>query len=243
MFDKRACHTLLKEQSIAVPASLGPIYSYDELRTVMQEKRCSQVFVKLAHGSSASGVVAYRCRGAHQQAITTTQMVYGINGTRLYNSRKIQVYEQHAVIARLINALCEQRVQVEQWIPKAGYKNQTFDLRVVTVEGQVCHSIARLSHSPLTNLHLLNARESTENIRERLGETVWERAMADCQRAAQLFRSLYSGIDLLFTADMRHHAIIEMNAFGDLLPSLLHNGQDTYTAEIVAFCQRASIRF
>ncbi|MEO6892549.1 MAG: STM4014 family protein [Ktedonobacteraceae bacterium] len=240
MFDKRACHALLSEQGIAVPASLGPVYSYEELRTRMQQKHCSQVFVKLAHGSSASGVVAYRCQGARQQAITTVQMVDSVNGTRLYNSRTIQVYEQPGVISKLINALCEQRVQVEQWIPKAGYANKTFDVRVLTIEGQAHHSIARLSHSPLTNLHLLNDRENTEKIRERLGETVWTRALADCQRAARLFSSLYTGIDLLFTADMRRHAIVEMNAFGDLLPGLLHNGHDTYTTEVLALLRRTN---
>jgi hypothetical protein len=148
------------------------------------------------------------------------------------------VYSQQTVIARLIDALCEQRVQVEQWIPKAGYAGQTFDVRVVTIAGETRHSIARLSHSPLTNLHLLNAREDAERIRERLGERVWTRAMDDCQRAAQLLRSLYTGIDLLFSADLRRHAIVEMNAFGDLLPGLLYQGQDTYTAEIKAFFQR-----
>ncbi len=240
MFDKRACHALLSEQGIAVPASLGPVHSYNELLAIMQQKRCSRVFVKLAHGSSASGVVAYRYQGARHQAITTVEMVRDVNGTRLYNSRKIQIYEQQAVIAELIDMLCAQRVQVEQWIPKAGYANKTFDVRILTIAGQACHSIARLSQSPLTNLHLLNARAHTENIRERLGETVWTRAIADCERAALLFRSLYTGIDLLFTADMRRHAIVEMNAFGDLLPGLLHHGLDTYTAEVLALFQYAN---
>lgn len=238
MFDKRACHELLSRQGIVVPTSLGPIHTYDELLERMRERRCSQVFVKLAHGSSAAGVVAYRWQGERHQATTTAQMVIGVRGTRLYNSRTLQIYRQQSVIAHLIDALCEQRVQVEQWIPKAGYAGQTFDMRVVTIAGEARHSIARLSHSPLTNLHLLNDREDTEKVRERIGEKVWARAIADCQRAAQLLRSLYTGIDLLFRADLRRHAIVEMNAFGDLLPGLLHQGQDTYTAEIEALFQR-----
>jgi len=238
MFDKRACHAFLSRQGIAVPPSLGPVYTYDELLELMREKRCSQVFVKLAHGSSASGVVAYRWQGERHQAMTTVQMVFGVNGTRLYNSRVIQVYRQQKLIARLINALCEQRVQVEQWIPRASYAGQTFDMRVVTIAGQPRHCIARLSRSPLTNLHLLNKREESAKIRELVGETVWERALADCQGAAQLLRSLYTGIDLLFSADLQRHAIVEMNAFGDLLPGLLYQGRDTYTAEIEALFQR-----
>ena len=89
------------------------------------------------------------------------------------------------------------------------------------------------------NLHLLNAREQTERIREQLGEAVWTRALADCEAAANLFGSLYAGIDLLFTVDKQRHAIVELNAFGDLLPGLLYKGQDTYTAELLlAFSQR-----
>ena len=46
--------------------------------------------------------------------------------------------------------------------------------------------------------------------------------------------SLYAGIDLLLTPDYRHHRVLEVNAFGDLLPRLLWNGLDTYQAEVQA---------
>lgn len=233
MFDKRACHKLLDSKGIAVPPDLGPVHSYNELLALMQEKHWSQVFVKLAHGSSASGVVAYRRQGEHHQATTTVEMLREKQDMRLYNTRKIRVYRKQSQIAELIDALCAQRVQVERWLPKAGYQNSTFDIRVVTIGGKARHSIARLSAGPLTNLHLLNAREDIDKIRERLSEQIWTQAIEDCERAANLFRSLYTGVDLLFTVDMRHHAIVEMNAFGDLLPGLLYNGQDTYTAELV----------
>ncbi|HET8843286.1 MAG TPA: STM4014 family protein, partial [Ktedonobacteraceae bacterium] len=203
------------------------------LLALMQEKHWSQVFVKLAHGSSASGVVAYRRQGEHHQATTTVEMLREKQDMRLYNTRKIRVYRKQSQIAELIDALCAQRVQVERWLPKAGYQNSTFDIRVVTIGGKARHSIARLSAGPLTNLHLLNAREDIDKIRERLSDQIWTQAIEDCERAANLFRSLYTGVDLLFTVDIRHHAIVEMNAFGDLLPGLLYNGQDTYTAELV----------
>jgi hypothetical protein len=44
--------------------------------------------------------------------------------------------------------------------------------------------------------------------------------------------SLYAGIDLLIEASFRSHAIAEVNAFGDLLPGIMHEGHDTYGAEI-----------
>jgi hypothetical protein len=34
--------------------------------------------------------------------------------------------------------------------------------------------------------------------------------------------------------DLRRPVVLEMNAFGDLLPNVLHNGLDTYSAELAA---------
>ncbi len=234
MFDKRNCHALLSQRGMAVPPALEPIHSYDELIAQMRRRRWSRVFVKLAHGSSASGVVAYRFAREHHQAITTVEMVSNGNERRLYNSRRIRVYQDLKKIVPLIDALCRHRVHVEQWIPKAGYAEHTFDLRMVVIAGRARHTVARLSRSPMTNLHLLNTRGDTEAILEVIGPARWELARQSCERAASLFESLYMGIDLLFTPDFKRHAIAEVNAFGDLLPGLLHDGQDTYTAEIIA---------
>ncbi len=46
--------------------------------------------------------------------------------------------------------------------------------------------------------------------------------------------SHYAGVDLLFTPSYRHHAVLEINAFGDLLPGILCDGLDTYEAELSA---------
>lgn len=234
MFDKRATHTLLTTHAIPVPPAIEPVNSYEELIDRMQRRGWPRVFLKLAHGSSASGVVAYRFAGNRHQAITTVEMVRTGNERRLYNSRDIRVYQKHEEIVALIDALCRHRVHVEQWLPKAGYAQRTFDLRIVTIARQVQHVVARLSQSPMTNLHLLNKRGNAAEILAAIGETRWEQARQTCEQAARLFESLYMGIDLLFTSDFKRHAIVEVNAFGDLLPGILYNNQDTYTAEIVA---------
>ncbi len=235
-FDKRACHELLERHRLPVPPALPPCGSYDELIAQMSQRGWRRVFVKLAHGSSASGVVAYRFNGNHHQAFTTVEMVdQGKNAPPLlYNTRRIQQYRDVHEIARLIDALCRQRVHVEQWLPKAGYDQHSFDLRIVVIAGEAQHTVVRMSHTPLTNLHLLNERGDVTGLQARIGAERWQAAMATCERAGRLFRSLYTGIDLLFTPDFRYHAILEMNAFGDLLPNVLYNGQDTYTAEIHA---------
>jgi len=236
MFDKPACHARLAEGGVAVPPALGPVRSYAELRAAMKRRNWPRVFLKLAHGSSASGVVAYRVGGgqAQQQAITTVEMAREGGEPRLYNSRRIQTYEDAGEIAALVDALCRERVHVEQWLPKASHSGRTFDLRVVMIGGRVRHTVARLSVTPITNLHLLNARGDTDTILARVGAERWARAREDCERASGLFTSLYAGVDLLFSTGFKRHAILEMNAFGDLLPGVASDGEDTYSAEIRA---------
>ena len=56
-----------------------------------------------------------------------------------------------------------------------------------------------------------------------------------CEVAAAVFpNSLYCGIDLLVYPDLQRHSIIEINAFGDLIPGTIYQGMDTYSSEIKA---------
>src|SRR5581483_1155766 len=169
MFDKRRCHALLDQRGISVPPALPPIHSYDELMDSLQPRGWSRVFLKLAHGSSASGTIAYRYSGNRHQAFTTVEVIEQEGKIRLYNTRRIRKLESQREIALVVNALCRHRIHVEQWIPKAGYDNRVFDLRVVVIGGQAMHTVARLSHSPMTNLHLLNQRGDLPAILERIG--------------------------------------------------------------------------
>ncbi len=233
MGDKRLCHARLLAAGVPVPRALGPVGCYDELLATMARLRCPRVFVKLAHGSSASGVVALQIGAGKQQAITTVELTHGAGGPRLYNSRRLSTYTAPAEIAQIIDALCRNGVHVEQWLPKAGSAGRTFDLRVVVIAGQARHTVARLSRGPMTNLHLLNTRGTLAPIIERMGDAAWAAARGSCAAALACFpASLYAGIDLLIGTDFRRHAILELNAFGDLLPGLLWAGEDTYTSEI-----------
>jgi hypothetical protein len=235
MFDKPLCQQALHAAGIPVPRTLGVIGSYNDLVKRMQQAACRRVFVKLAHGSSASGVAAYRTQGTQHQAITTVEMARSNGALLLYNTRRIRVYRDPEVIAELIDALCRHRACAEEWVPKAGLDGCTFDLRVVVIDGTSRHVVARLSHTPLTNLHLLNQRRPREFVQERLGAEAMESALHTCEQALRCFpRSLYAGVDMLFAPGLRRHAVLELNAFGDLLPGTLYGGQDTYTLEIVA---------
>jgi len=219
---------------------------FDELERVMRTAGVRRVFIKLAHGSSASGVVAYQTNGKDHRATGAIEMVTVEGEIQLYNSRRVQTYTDHAQIAKLIDALCKHRVHIEEWIPKAHMDNKAFDLRVVVVGGEAAHTVARLSHSPMTNLHLLNERRDRETVMNWIGEKSFDTAMNVCQKAMGCFsKSLYGGVDLLVTPDFQSHFVLEMNAFGDLLHDTFYQGVDTYTLELekVDYGQHAGNRW
>ncbi|MDZ8032974.1 STM4014 family protein [Nostoc sp. DedSLP04] len=239
MFDKPACHKRFSRHNIPVPRSLGKIHNYEHLREQMQMQGIERVFVKLSHGSAASGVVAYRANSRFESAITTVERVRENGQTLLYNSRKIRHYTHREEIADIINILTAEGVQVEEWLPKAHLQECGFDVRVVVINGEAQHIVVRLSKSPMTNLHLGNERGNTEEFLAKVGLENWEIMKRTCEQAATLFpNSLYCGVDLLILPDWKTHAILEINAFGDLLPGILWNGMDTYTSEIKAILAR-----
>jgi hypothetical protein len=239
MFDKVKCHELCTQHQVSVPKSLGNVASFDELSARMQAMETRRVFVKLAHGSSASGVVALATNGVVWQAKTTVELVQMGSAVMLYNSRKIRCYRDLQSITTIIDTLCRDRVQVEVWVPKAGISNRTFDLRVVAIAGQAQHAIVRLSKSPIANLHLKNQRSAPTDLIAKMGDVAWEAALKTCEQAARIFPdSLYMGIDLLIPIGFKQSLVLEVNAFGDLLPDVIHHGMDTYTTEIMAVLAR-----
>jgi hypothetical protein len=235
MFDKRACHARLAQAGIPVPRSIGPVENYEQLVAAMADTGIARVFIKPAHGSSAAGIIAYQTARGRSLATTTVEVVEEGSTLRLYATRRLREERDPAKIARLIGAICRQRVHVEQWVPKAGMSGRVFDLRVLVIAGQARHTVVRMSRGPMTNLHLLNERGVWCAVRERMGDVAWEQARATCEATAACFpASLHTGIDLLIAQDFRRHAVLEVNAFGDLLPGILSQGEDTYTAEIRA---------
>ncbi len=240
MFDKVACHAQCQDAGIPVPRGLGPTERFDELVARMDELGVFRVFVKLAHGSSASGVVAFHRRGGRMEAITSAEMDVGPGGEmRLYNSLKMRRYTRPEEIGPLIDWLAGHRVHVEQWLPKASLARRVFDVRVLMIDGQPQHRVVRTSRGPLTNLHLGNRRGDTGALIAQLAPDQHQAAEDTCRRVAQLFpRSLQLGLDLLFTPGFRCHFVLEANAFGDLLPRIIHDGQDAYNAQITALMAR-----
>ncbi|WP_414574974.1 STM4014 family protein [Anabaena sp. CCY 9402-a] len=239
MFDKPLCCDRFFHHNIPIPRSLGVIHNYEHLREEMQIQGLERVFIKLSHGSSASGVIAYRANSQRQSAITTVERVRQNGQTQLYNSRKIHHYTNHEEITDIINILTTEGVQVEEWLPKAQIQGHPFDVRVVVINTEAQHIVVRLGKSPMTNLHLGNERGDTAEFLAKVGHENWEKMKKTCEAAAALFpNSLYCGIDLLIFPDFHRHAILEINTFGDLLPGIFWNGFDTYTSEVQAVLER-----
>ncbi|WP_231633001.1 STM4014 family protein, partial [Streptomyces clavuligerus] len=246
LFDKRLCHGVLRAAGVPVPQSptSGPdgarIHGWADARALMREHRMARVFLKPAHGSSASGVLAVEsASGGRVRATTSVELTDG----GLFNSLRVRRYERETEVAAIVDRLAPDGLHLERWLPKAALRDRVADLRVVVVAGRATHAVVRTSRTPLTNLHLGGARGDLSAARDAVeaAGTRWAEVLRVCERAAACFpRTLCVGVDLLPGVGWRRFAVGEVNAFGDLLPGLTGlpgsgaEGLDTYGAQIAA---------
>ncbi|MFF8914290.1 STM4014 family protein [Streptomyces sp. NPDC015032] len=252
LFDKRLCHAVLDSAGVRVPpsptsgAAAPVVRDWADVRERMTAHRMPRAFVKLAHGSSASGVLAVETAGPGRVRATTS--VERDAAGRLHNSLRVRRCTTEREVAAIVDALAPDGLHIERWLPKATQHGRAADLRVVVVAGRATHAVVRTSHSPMTNLHLGGARGELDGVRaavEAAGGS-WAEALALCERAAACFPdTLCVGVDLLPATGWRRFAVGEVNAFGDLLPRLTGlagsgaEGQDTYAAQVAAVLNRA----
>jgi hypothetical protein len=260
MFDKIRCQRILAAAGIPVPRMLFEEHASREvplerlnpgteekdplerLCAAMVAQNIQRIFIKLAHGSSASGVVAYELRGEMERAITTVERVVEAGELRFYNSRLIRQYRDRAAITDIIDFLAAESVQVETWLPKARWQGREFDVRVVVIGGKACQAVMRVGNSPMTNLHLGNDRQDIAALPPGLSPQTWGQMLATCERAAACFpRSFYCGIDLLIAPNLQDHYILELNAFGDLLQGITWQGESTYQTQVRLLIQESDV--
>lgn len=240
LFDKPRCHQRCAAAGLPVPPILGRFPGYEALRAALIEQGWGRLFIKLACGSSAAGIVAYGIdRHGQEYAFTTLEHVQARGSSRFYNSRRVRRLSHWRQIAPCIDFLCREGAQVERWLPKAALQGRPFDLRVLVVGGQAAHAVVRLGRSPMTNLHLGNQRGDLEALRAQLGVARWRAIRRACERAAACFpAAFHCGVDLLLAPGLDEHAILELNAFGDLLPNLSWQGYSTHEWELRCWLQR-----
>ncbi|GGX73170.1 hypothetical protein GCM10010358_29540 [Streptomyces minutiscleroticus] len=243
LFDKRLCHGLLDAAGVPVPPSptsggAVPVRGWSDVRALLREHAMPRAFVKLAHGSSASGVLAVETAGPGRVRATTSVEI--APDGRLYNSLRVRRYTDERDVAAVVDRLAPDGLHVERWVPKASVEGRAADLRVLVVAGRATHAVVRTSRSPMTNLHLGGRRGDLSAVTDAVGGR-WGELLGVCERAAACFPgTLCVGVDLLPVTGWRRFAVGEVNAFGDLLPRLTGlpgggaEGLDTYGAQIAA---------
>lgn len=218
MFDKWQSHRLFEQHGLPRPPS--------QLALGLPTAPRGRLFFKPLHGSSASGVCALRWAPGRQQLLAPLKLRQG----RLFNCLQVKSYNTWSEIEAILGQLIPQGMIQEHWIPKLTIPGGVVDLRVLVVGGRARHRVVRQSRSPMTNLHLGNARGCESTLQEHLGPRRWQAALELAERAAACFpRSLYAGVDILLDSSGRAY-VGEINAYGDLLPNLSHQGQSAYEA-------------
>lgn len=237
MFDKRTCQQHLSSHGVDVPPALQfsrPIRNYMDLRSSMKSAEMHRVFVKLACGSGASGVVAYQVNPRTGDEIAVTTMgVEQRQGKRIFfNEGRLRKYTRSEEITTLMNWLCAEGAQIERWMPKATLDQRAYDIRQLVAGGQAGHAIMRLSHTPITNLHLRNERMLPAEAG--LGEQRMSLVRSAAQAAMSAFPNSWSaGIDVMLTSGSNPRAyVLDVNPFGDLLYRVEHHGLGTYEWEM-----------
>ena len=249
MLDKHACQLKLQAKGIASP----PLVSFTDavnygIKADMDFSALTQhliahhhysVFIKPSYGSSAAGVMALRIKPDGSQYVlrTSLELVQDHQGIRCYNSLKVRTYTRFSDIAALYNIVVQEGVYIERWLPKAQLAGLNFDLRVVVINGKASHYVTRCSKSPMTNLHLGNQRGDVLNHPQ--GNEILSRAYAAAESAVQVIAGAGCvGADVVIAGTRLSPYVIELNAFGDLLPGIFNSASgrplDTYQYQIQA---------
>ena len=229
MADKAACHRRFREAGLPVPPRL-PASSPASLRDAMRAAGVDRAFIKLRYGSSAAGMAAYDLATG---ALTTSLR---FDGDAPFSSLRLRTYSEGAHIERALGWLFSEGAHAETWLPKSTHDDREYDLRVVVIAGRARHIVVRVARhgKPMTNLHLGNDRGDLDAVRAALGPDLWGRTLALCEAAAAQFPdTLCAGVDVAIVPG-QGPVLLEINAFGDLLPGVLHEGVDTYEAQLLA---------
>lgn len=228
MTDKLACQHRLQAHAVPTAALLGPVDGYDALRALLDAHGLDRVFLKARYGSSAAGVVAYRRnRRGGEQATTSAALVASPGGAaRLFNVKRLRCYQRPAEIRQVVDGVAAQQAYAEAWLPKPRCGAGHFDLRVLTLDGRAAHRVARIGQRTMTNLHLDSQRGDAAALLAPDEQRLLE---ATAEHAATAFPgSRLIGFDVVVRGASAR--VLEANAFGDLLPGLLWQGQDTHAA-------------
>jgi glutathione synthase/RimK-type ligase-like ATP-grasp enzyme len=196
----------------------------DELR----QRNWSKVYVKLAYGSCASGIVVLEPLAESPRGITTVKEI----NQQFYNTFDAR-WVLGEELTSILNFILTERATVQRAVPKTKLADRNFDLRVVVLGGKVIAIVCRVSRFPMTNLHLGGQRGKIDECRRLIGQRHWLDALDHCVDAASLFELPCVGVDVAFDRYSGKPYILELNSFGDFFPNWQDkSGKSIHTLEI-----------
>jgi len=237
MCDKVHCRTHLSAAGIRLPPALPICTDYTSFLAALAHQRWTRVFIKPRWGSSGAGIIAYQRSGwgagAHEQVVTTLTHQHAAGELQLFFSKRLRTVSDTGALRAMIDQVLADGAVIERWIPKLSVAGGAVDLRFVAIAGRLRQRIARVGSGPITNLHLDARRLDADLLLQQATPERRARVLATALAVAKAFpRSWYLGLDLLVTHGFKDALVCEANAWGDLLPGLEHEGEDTFTAEV-----------
>lgn len=235
MFDKRETHQLLAQHELPRPASLIPdVPTAEALFNTLDDRGWNDVFLKVAYGSCASGIIRLMPARGQKYGYTTLTMI----NHEFFNSYEIGTWGERYLNEFVTFVLLEDAI-AEQTIDKARVHGQNFDVRVVVVHGEVAGCVARVSSNIMTNLHLGGRRGNLDAVLRVIPKRNWLDGISAAVEAATLFDVPAVGVDLMFDRQRNDPYIVEVNAFGDFLPNWRNDsGQTIHEQEIEATARK-----
>lgn len=232
LFDKSEAWRQHRAAGLPVPEALeSPVRTPEALRAAMDARGWSTAYVKLTCGSSASGLGVFR-RAPKERLMTTLTR----RGDQWCNWLGVRRVERPDEIDAALGFLLAEGAHVERARPKARLDGAFFDLRVLVIDGAVAATVVRQSRHPITNLHLGGWRGDLRRLEAAAGPHL--RAVHEtCRRAAALHGCFQLGIDVLLAPGFAEHAILEANAFGDLMPNLEIESRSVYAHQLRRLAQ------
>lgn len=164
---------------------------------------------------------------------TTLQAVDG----HIHNTKRIHRLTQEASIALLAEAVIRTEAIMEEWIPKADWDGENYDLRVVSRGTEVDYIVVRCSRGTITNLHLNNRARSWDDLP--VSDVVRQAVVSQSIRAGQIVGLHSAGVDLLLEKRSHTPFIVEVNGQGDHIYQDMFARNSIYTnqlKEIIKLC-------
>lgn len=228
-FHKLKCQRFLSDLGISTPKILlDKVSDYNSLIDFLEKEKIYQVFIKPYHGSSASGVMAFRQSKGKQVLYTTIEL----KDNRLFNHLKLQKYSSPSKIKTIIDLMTPSGLFVEEWIRKKTFQKKSVDFRVLVVDGKAAFVVPRMSKHLITNLHLGNEKGNIESVENAWGNELVNNGKELAEDAVKSIGGMfYAGVDVAISNQGKAY-ILEVNAFGDMLLNISYEGLDTYEFEL-----------